>query len=377
MQIRRYEANSVQEAMAKIKKELGPDAIVLSSKRLKGAASSRMEVIAARDIQEERLCVDIDACREPAGNSKIEPFQRVRQEIQELKTLVRQIHNEKPLVREFAELKQDMGALFDVLGMRHKDPGFLSQVYRKLIANGVSRSRACRLIESSKTHLPRQGAMDYEETARHFSAMIAGRFAAIPSRPGSARIKVFAGPTGAGKTTTLAKLAAHYALEKKSRVGVITTDTYRIAAAEQLRVYTDIIGVPLAVASEKESFGRSVQRFSDKDVILVDTPGRGRKDQDALTKLKDTLGSEGEMETSLLLSLSSSREHLLDAAVRYEVLDYRSIIFTKADECTRFGFIYDVLDQVDKPVLYVTTGQNVPQDIEASTPDKLAEWILS
>ena len=131
------------------------------------------------------------------------------------------------------------------------------------------------------------------------------------------------------------------------------------------------------MAPEKELFSRSVRQFSDKDVILVDTPGRSRKDQDALTKLKDTLGSEAEMETSLLLSLSSSRDHLLDAAVRYEALHYRNIIFTKTDECTRFGFIYDVLDQVEKPVLYVTTGQNVPQDIEASTPDKLAEWILS
>jgi len=377
MQIKRYEANSVQEAMARIKKELGPDAVVLSSKRLKGADASRVEVIAARDIQEEQLCVDIDACRKPDGNMGTEPFQRVQQEIQELKTLVRQIHNETPLVREFAELKQDMGALFDVLGMRHKDAAFLSQIYCKLVANGVSRPRACRLIESFKTHLPKQDTLDYEETVRHFSAMIAGRFSASPSRSGSARIKVFAGPTGAGKTTTLAKLAAHYALEKKSRVGVITTDTYRIAAAEQLRVYTDIIGVPLAVASEKERFSRSVQQFSDKDVVLVDTPGRSRKDQDALTKLKDTLGSEAEMETSLLLSLSSSREHLLDAAVRYEVLDYRNIIFTKTDECTRFGFIYDVLDQVKKPVLYVTTGQNVPQDIEVSTPERLAEWILS
>ena len=377
MQIRRYEANSVQEAMARIKKELGPDAVVLSSKRLKGAGSSRVEVVAARDIQEEQVCVDIDGCRQSDVNVKTEPFQRFQQEIQELKTLVRQIQNEKPLVREFAELRQDMGALFDVLGMRHKDAGFLSQIYCKLIANGVSRSRACRLIEASKHHLPTEGALDYETTIRRFSAMIAGRFAASRSRAGSARIKVFAGPTGAGKTTTLAKLAAHYALEKKSRVGVITTDTYRIAATEQLRVYTDIIGVPLAVAPEKELFSRSVRQFSDKDVILVDTPGRSRKDQDALTKLKDSLGSEAEMETSLLLSLSSSREHLLDAAVRYEVLDYRNIVFTKTDECTRFGFIYDVLDQAEKPVLYVTTGQNVPQDIEASTPDKLAEWILS
>ncbi len=377
MQIRRYESNSIQEAMARIKKEMGPDAVVLSSKRLKGPGSSRVEVVAARDIQEEQVCADIDACREPVGKAKTEALQKVHQEIQELKTLVRQIQNEKPHVREFAELKQDMGALFDVMGMRHKDAGFLSQIYCRLIANGVSRSRACRLVESFKFHLPKQDTLDYEATIRHFSAMIAERFAASRSQAGSSRIKVFAGPTGAGKTTTLAKLAAHYALEKKNRVGVITTDTYRIAAAEQLRVYTDIIGVPLAVASEKELFSRSVQQFSDKDVILVDTPGRSRKDQDALTKLKDTLGSEAEMETSLLLSLSSSRDHLLDAAVRYEVLDYRNIILTKTDECTRFGFIYDVLDQAKKPVLYVTTGQNVPQDIEVSTPDRLAEWILS
>ena len=104
MQIRRYESNSIQEAMARIKKEMGPDAVVLSSKRLKGPGSSRVEVVAARDIQEEQVCADIDACREPVGKAKTEALQKVHQEIQELKTLVRQIQNEKPHVREFAEL---------------------------------------------------------------------------------------------------------------------------------------------------------------------------------------------------------------------------------------------------------------------------------
>ena len=188
------------------------------------------------------------------------------------------------------------------------------------------------------------------------------------------RIKAFIGPTGVGKTTTLAKLAAHYSLEKKMKVGMITTDTYRIAAVEQLKVYAEIMGLPIQVAPGKESFLRSLESFAEKDMILVDTPGRNHNDNRGLNELKAILPSD--VETVLLLNPAASREHLLEAADRFSIFDYDRLILTKVDECNHFGAMYEVLDEIGKPVSHVTTGQNVPRDIEKASPERLARLIL-
>ncbi len=188
------------------------------------------------------------------------------------------------------------------------------------------------------------------------------------------RIKAFVGPTGVGKTTTLAKLAAHYCLEKRMKVGLITTDTYRIAAPEQLKVYAKIMGLPLDIVSDKDQFTRSLTNFADKDLILVDTPGRSRQDDRCLTTLKSILS--GDVETYLLLSPTAGREHLIEAADRFRILQYDRIILTKIDDCTIFGPIVDVLDMIGNPVSYLTTGQNVPKDIEKANPERLAQLTL-
>ena len=173
------------------------------------------------------------------------------------------------------------------------------------------------------------------------------------------RIKAFIGPTGVGKTTTLAKLAAHYSLEKKMKVGMITTDTYRIAAAEQLKVYAKIMGLPIQIASEKDMFLRSLASFADKDMILVDTPGRNHNDDRHLNELKDTLDLR--CGNRFTLKSCCQREYLLNTANRFKIFEYDRIILTKVDECNHFGSMYDVLDEIGKPVSHVTTGQNVPQ----------------
>ena len=182
------------------------------------------------------------------------------------------------------------------------------------------------------------------------------------------------GPTGVGKTTTLAKLAAYYSLERKLKVGLITTDTFRIAASEQLKIYARIMGLPIDIASEKETFLRSLKNFADKDLILVDTPGRNHHDDRCLTALKSIF--DADVETVLLLSPFSSKEYLLQAADRFRIFNYDRIILTKMDECSHFGPMVDVLDEIGKPVSYITTGQNVPKDIEKSSPERLAKLML-
>jgi flagellar biosynthesis protein FlhF len=219
--------------------------------------------------------------------------------------------------------------------------------------------------------LTSDGAFRATEDYIKKSVMISGRN--IKSK----RVKAFIGPTGVGKTTTLAKLAAHYAIDRKLSVGLVTTDTFRIAAAEQLKVYAKILNIPLEVAPDRETFQRTLSLFSSKDIVLVDTPGRNHNDRESMDRLNQIINTGMPVEFNLLLSLTSSGENLMDAVETYQnVFDYDHLIFTKIDECNRFGLIFNVVEQSGKPVLYITNGQNVPQDIQKITPGKLAEMLV-
>jgi flagellar biosynthesis protein FlhF len=136
------------------------------------------------------------------------------------------------------------------------------------------------------------------------------------------------------------------------------------------------MGLPLEVATGRETFRQSIERFHDKEFIMVDTPGRSREEGGYLSKLKDMLTGNWEMETNLLLSLTSSRESLMDVVGRYSTFGYDQIILTKLDECTHCGILYDVVERANKPVSYISIGQNVPQDIEQATPVRLAEIVM-
>ncbi len=380
MQVKRYEAENIQEALAKIKKDLGPEAIVLSAKRMPGE-KQLMEIVAASDDNHQRaagLSVGDAAGRDersfsPAGG---EGFSYLKKELQELKELVRGVSKEN-LSGEFAELKDSMQAFFDVLGLqgRREEKSSLSRIYHYLVGQGVSKARACRLLDRMKRSCPGGKIPDYESCLKIAEGIIRETFVKKSGKQ-EKRVKVFIGPTGVGKTTTLAKLAARYSLEQKLKVGLVTMDTYRIAALEQLKIYARIMDLPLEVATQRDVFGQVLERFSDRDIILVDTPGKGPVEAGYFTGLQEILADAREVETNLLLSLTSSRENMLDVVARFGKFPGEQIIFTKADEGTRCGFLYDVIEQAGRPVAYVTTGQNVPQDIETADPARLAELIM-
>jgi flagellar biosynthesis protein FlhF len=367
MQIKRYEATNLHEAMIRIKKDLGPDAIILST----GKISDRphlIEVLAARDEQAAPASPE-----EPLHHKEPrspEPFSSLEKEIHELKSGIEGLRQEFPCRRDLSELKETMNLLLDTIVIRY--PAHLRSIYTGMVAGGISRLKAAALLESIKKDYGHEERDTYEKSTVIAEKLIARSL--VKTGPKERRIKAFIGPTGVGKTTTLAKLAAYYSLEKKMKVGMITTDTYRIAAAEQLKVYAKIMGIPIQVAPEKETFLRSLESFAEKEMILADTPGRNHNDNRGLNELKLILDSG--VETVLLLSPAASREHLLETADRFKMFEYDRIILTKVDECSRFGSMYEVLDEIGKPVSHVTTGQNVPRDIEMANPERLARLIL-
>lgn len=381
MQIKRYEVLSINEGMARIKDDLGPNAIVLSSKRLKGKKRSFIEMIAARDDYcgfISNLGSKKGKKRESAVLNSDKVFLPFKTEIDQLKALIMDTRRKMDIHSELTELKETLNTLFDILGVQKNRniSSHLSKLYYHLTSTGISRQRAFQLVEELKNNYSQEALEDYRNLLGIAEDIIKRSIAASYKNIERKRVISFVGPAGSGKTTTLAKLAAQYLFGDKLNIGILTTDTYRIGATEQLKIYADIMGLPMKVVSKKEKFKEGLDAFGEKDIILIDTPGKTYKDENYLMKLKELFTIDPPIETNLILNITANQENMIETAERFGIINYDNIIFTKLDEANNFGSIYNIIDYASKPVFYVTKGQNVPQDLEKVDPGKLARLIV-
>jgi flagellar biosynthesis protein FlhF len=385
VQIKRFEAASTQEALLKIKNELGPDAVVLSTRKLRSGRVPLFEVTAAVDVRPEGqpgkplpLPAGAPQAAPSRGDEETLAF-ALRRELEEIKTLLAETATRPFPYGEFREMKEMLDTFFDTMGFQRKEKlsGALLKIYHHMVSIGVSRSRAFLLVSTLNRNLPAVDLQDEEGLYRVAEKLLARSIGLSYRSAERKRICAFVGPTGAGKTTTLAKIAARSALEEKLKVGLITTDTYRIAAVEQLKTYARIMEIPIEVVPDKTAFRRALAKLSDRDLVLVDTPGKSSVEPGYIDKLRDLFQLENPVETNLLLPLTSSQDNLAENLARFKPVGYQSIIFTKLDESRHFGMIYNVIDQERKPVSYVTHGQNVPQDIEKTDAGRLAKIIMT
>jgi flagellar biosynthesis protein FlhF len=378
MQVKRFEAASAKDVLRRIKSNMGEEAIVLSTKHL---PNGRVEILAAKEndflknaVTSSDLLIDGDGGN-ILGKGNQDDLSFIKKEIIEIKSMIQSAQRNET-VSVLKEIMNGMDVLFDSLAMQDGECGNgtpLPQMHRYLLERGMSQKGTLGvLIEFYKGY---HKQTDFEEGLNLMEPIVKSRF--LKNGEDSARVEVFIGPAGVGKTTTLAKLAARYALEQKKSVGLITTDIYRIAAADQLRTYAHIMGLPIEVACEKGDFRKAMDRLHDRDCILIDTPGGGgRGEGDYLSRIKDMMGRQTDMEVNLLLSLATGKENMLDMAHRFSAFGYDKVIFTKLDECSRFGILYDIAESIQRPVSYLATGQDVPRDIEKATPERLAGLIL-
>jgi len=364
MQIKRYEVKSIQEALKKIKGDLGEEAVVLSTKRLPGS-EGLLEIIAARDEAEVRPLP-----RMFAGNDEIGELKR---EVREIKFLLQSLSIGE-FHSEISLFKEELNTLFDILGLRKREKGndVLKRLYQHLVEVGISKGKALKLLEEVKQASRDEGFKNYEEGLATITSYLEEYFSTPERKEG--RIQFFLGPAGVGKTTTLAKIAARYALSEGKRVGLITTDTYRIAAVEQIKVYARIMELPLEVATNRKDLLSIFSKYNSCDYILVDTPGRGPAALTYLRELKEEGGLE--IDANLLLALNSSREFLMETAENYQVCTFNRLIVTKIDEVNKGGGILEIFEKTKKPIAYITTGQNVPTDIEEASPKRLASLVV-
>ncbi|MDR1060889.1 MAG: flagellar biosynthesis protein FlhF [Clostridiales bacterium] len=193
---------------------------------------------------------------------------------------------------------------------------------------------------------------------------------------GRPTVAIFVGPTGVGKTTTLAKIAADYALNRSLKVGMITADTYRIAAVQQLKTYAEILGIPLSVIYTPAEVKKTIEGFADRDLILIDTAGRSHRNRAQFDELRELLALSGADEVFLVLSSTSSMRNSREVIESYGFLDAFKLIFTKADETPAFGMLLNARMMTGKCLSYVTVGQSVPDDIEVASVDKIARNLI-
>ena len=186
------------------------------------------------------------------------------------------------------------------------------------------------------------------------------------------------GPTGVGKTTTLAKLAARYSLmmNARYRVGVITLDTYRLAAVDQLMAYARMMKLSIDTVVEPEEFDKSIDSLKHCDYILVDTAGHSQHDRKKLQTLKSYLNSDYKIDISLVLSVNTKYEDLRDTYNAFSELDIDTLIFSKLDESRYFGNLFSLVYETKKPISYLSIGQGVPNDLVLAGNDYLVDCLL-
>ncbi len=390
MKIRRYIAKNTQEAILKVKMDLGSEALILNTKKVKkkgllGLFSKPMiEVLAAVDeYNEPKQEKEVPKSQEKQTNNNASVdkinFDEKEEKIANLENKITNI--EDMLQKLYTQVKTDDKTAQDqkkdeLVG--RQGSGTADVFYNNLLKNEVDADIARKLTDTAVARAGRNAGVN--DLAAQLSGIISGLLGKPdtikPGTPGKPTIVIFVGPTGVGKTTTLAKIAANYLLNQKKTIGLITADTYRIAAVEQLKTYAEILGIPVSVAYTPAEIKEAVNLHSDKDIVLIDTAGRSHRNKTQFEELKALISASGADEIYLVLSATTSIRNCREILSSYSFLKDYKLIFTKTDETPVQGIILNVRYQTGKSLSYITTGQSVPDDIETANIEKITKNLI-
>lgn len=407
MKVKRYLVNDMNEAMIMIKNELGKDAIILSSRKVRGNGffgifgKTKFEVLAAIEDQvqlkdsEARLQSSdrdksvIDTYMQvKAGNNtehKQSELNQLNQDLNELKQMVNQlvmknVTNGEDLLSSKTEQPKE--------GINY--PGFtqgsgasasevselttIEQVKQWLIDRDVDKIHADKITEILfyNGEVPE----DVPKSLKMVIQKLLGKPFTIEKTDTKPKVCFFVGPTGVGKTTTLAKLAAKLSLMENKKIGLITSDTYRIAAVDQLKTYSEILGIPLTVIYEADELPSTLNKYVDRDYILIDTAGRSQNSKEFVTDVASLLEYVENPEIFLVISLTTGYKEISKILEAYSFLADYKLLFTKLDESSSLGNVLNARMMTNKSLSYFTIGQSVPDDIEIANLDKIVNYIV-
>lgn len=256
--------------------------------------------------------------------------------------------------------------------------------FEQLLVNGVDKRFAFYLVKKACFELGQDPAITAEKILDQIAAEImSGTHVLSPlsgieaKKPDDApAVLALVGPTGVGKTTTVAKIASDAILRRGLKVGLINLDNYKVAAFDQLGTYARILNVPFRSVGSMDDLKVALQDFQALDLVLVDTTGRSQRDPDSLKGMQEFLRSIPGIRSQLVLSATTRDSELYDISSRFSIFRPQGVIISKLDEATSYGCIYNVSQKAKLPLLYFTTGQRVPEDIEEATPERVAALIL-
>lgn len=425
MIVKKFQAATETEAIMKAKEELGSKAVVLNVKTLKQRGIFRLikkdvvEITAA--LEEDEFINGINRNRPAFDNHIAAAGKPVRSSNYEAATAepknggINLVANENiQLNPETAALEQKLDSLHSLLqtqinaasdlrnegineikdddfideGHRivkereNKNMKFLRLIYNKLIDNEVNEKYANQIIDDIESSLKKESNIDSILSAVYQKIILKlgePNSIVLKDKP---KVVFFIGPTGVGKTTTIAKIASKFKLEDNAKVAFITSDTYRIAAVEQLNTYAAIIDSPVSVVYSPEELGEYLEDYKNYDLIMVDTAGRSHHCEEQMTELEDLLDKAEEyrdrfdIDIYLTLSITTKYKDLVNITERYKDIKGWSVIFTKLDETCALGNVLNIRMLTGAQLSYTTTGQNVPNDIEIINQQALAKKIL-
>lgn len=352
MKVKRYVVDSMPDAVSRIRHDLGERAVILDSKPIKQGGlwglfgKRRLEVIAAAD-------------REPPKKRE-DPAPR-----QEADALRREVQSIKRMMEKWVSTQDSEGGQFAAVE---------TALRKQHVADDVIRS----IMTSVRPDIEKLPDVDEQIIQSAVAEEISRRFSRIvePSRmPGDEEIIYFVGPTGVGKTTTIAKIAATHVLEHNLRVGLIAADTYRIAAVEQLKTYANILNVPLQVVHSPQEMEEARRQLADCDIVLVDTAGRNYRRKMNVSELFTYV--QGDKAAVHLVLSFVMRDEEVEAVLRNIAgLPVTHVLLTKADEALSYGMSLNLACRTDYKLSFLTTGQTVPDDILPAEAETLTNLVM-
>ncbi|WP_312097908.1 flagellar biosynthesis protein FlhF [Niallia sp.] len=391
MKIQKYIARDMPEAMKRIRAELGNDAVILHSKVIYtggflGLFKKRnIEVLAAIDPSisdmpipqqtKKREVRNPVLIKEPTSNTKSFDHGSTTRSMEG-----KRVSDIPDIVKQLEEINQNVQAFGDISSnVSFSIPSPIKKVIKQLEKHEIDEAIKAKMVKElvAKWYAAGENAVD-EDVFKWAQQLLLTEISPYSFGEISLSKKYLnvIGPTGVGKTTTLAKIAANIILKQQKTVGFITTDTYRIGAIEQLKTYATILDVPLEVCYSMEDFEQATKKLENCDVILIDTAGRNFRNKKYVEDLMQVVDYKREMETLLVLSLTAKQKDLEEIYQQFSAIEIDSFVFTKLDETSSYGAMINLIVSCKKGVAYITTGQNVPDDIVPATPLELVNKII-
>ncbi len=424
MIVKKFQAETETEAILKAKEELGSGAVVLNVKTLKQRGIFRLfkkDVVEVTAALEEKEFVNGINNKKPTFSNKAKEngdnpqaanasaakqssinlvadekidinssSANIEKKLDSLHSLLenqignKNSSNRQPQVKEAANetaATQEDGRKI-VKERENANFKFLQLIYKKMVDNEVDAKYADEIIGDIEASLKKESNIDSILAAVYQKIILKLGEPRTIKQTDKPKVIFFIGPTGVGKTTTIAKIASHFKLEKYTKVAFITSDTYRIAAVEQLNTYASIIDCPVSVAYSADEMDECLDEFKNYELILVDTAGRSHKSEEQMEELDDLIAKvenrkdEFDYEIYLTLSVTTKYKDLINITEKYKHIKDWAIIFTKLDETCCLGNMLNMKLLTGAPLSYTTSGQNVPDDIEVINEQALAKLLL-